>query len=43
MKNKSEVYNIFKKWKVMVENKKNMKVKCFRSNNGKEYIVQDFK
>ena len=42
MKNKSDVFETFKKWKVMVETKTSLKVKCLRSNNGEEYIDRGF-
>ena len=38
LKNKSDVFETFKKWKVMVETKTGLKVKCLRSDNGGEYI-----
>ncbi|RVX00309.1 Retrovirus-related Pol polyprotein from transposon TNT 1-94 [Vitis vinifera] len=38
LKNKSDVFETFKKWKVMVETETCLKVKCLRSNNGREYI-----
>jgi hypothetical protein len=31
------VYEVFKKWKVMVENETGLKVKKLRSDNGGEY------
>ena len=34
LKNKSDVFETFKKWKAMVETKTSLKVKCLRSNNG---------
>ncbi|KAL6334618.1 hypothetical protein AAG906_019470 [Vitis piasezkii] len=38
LKNKSDVFETFKKWKAMVETETGLKVKCLRSNNGREYI-----
>lgn len=43
MKHKSEVFSIFKEWKVSVETETGMKLKKFRSDNGGEYISNDFK
>ena len=37
MKNKSDVFSIFQRWKVFVENEVGTKLKCLRSNNGGEY------
>ena len=37
-KNKSDVFETFKEWKVMVETETGLKVKCLRSDNGEEYI-----
>ncbi|GJS98311.1 retrovirus-related pol polyprotein from transposon TNT 1-94 [Tanacetum coccineum] len=42
LKNKSEVFNTFKKWKATVENETNLRVKCLKSDNGGEYSSQDF-
>nr|GEY94716.1 hypothetical protein [Tanacetum cinerariifolium] len=42
LKNKSEVFNTFKKWKVAVENEANLRVKCLKSNNGGEYSSREF-
>ena len=42
LKNKSDVFETFKKWKAMVETKTSLKVKCLRSNNGGEYIDGGF-
>ena len=38
MKNKSDVFETFKKWKTRVEIEIGLKVKCLRSDNGGEYI-----
>ena len=42
MKNKSDVFETFKKWKAMVETEIGLKVKCLRSNNEGEYIDGEF-
>ena len=42
MKNKSDVFETFKKWKAMVETETGLKVKCLRSYNGGEYIDGGF-
>ena len=42
LKNKSNVFETFKKWKAMVEIETNLKVKCLRSDNGGEYIDGGF-
>nr|KYP73799.1 Retrovirus-related Pol polyprotein from transposon TNT 1-94 [Cajanus cajan] len=38
LKQKSEVFNTFKKWKAAVKNETGLKVKCLKSDNGGEYI-----
>ena len=38
LKNKSNAFETFKKWKVMVETEIGLKVKCLRSDNEEEYI-----
>ncbi|TNV99076.1 hypothetical protein C5H24_12405, partial [Xylella fastidiosa] len=43
MKHKSEVFEVFKKWKAMVENETDLKVKRLRSDNGGEYELGEFK
>ena len=43
MKNKHEVFSVFKIWKAMVEIETNLKLKCLRSDNGGEYISDEFK
>ena len=43
MKNKFDVFDTFKRWRAMVENETNLKVKCLKFDNGGEYIVDDFK
>ena len=42
LKNKSNVFETFKKWKAKVETKTGLKVKCLRSDNGGEYIDGGF-
>ena len=42
LKNKSDVFETFKKWKAMVETEIGLKVKCLRSDNGGEYIDGGF-
>ena len=42
LKNKSNVFETFKKWKAMVETEISLKVKCLRSDNGGEYIDGGF-
>ncbi|KAD4889467.1 hypothetical protein E3N88_21540 [Mikania micrantha] len=42
LKNKFEVFDVFKKWKAAVEMETNLKVKCLKSNNGGEYISTEF-
>ena len=42
LKNKSDVFETFKKWKAMIETETSLKVKCFRSDNGGEYIDGGF-
>ncbi|KAK3034976.1 hypothetical protein RJ639_033354 [Escallonia herrerae] len=37
IKEKSEVYHTFKKWKALVENETGNKIKCLKSDNGGEY------
>ena len=41
-KKKFDVFEIFKKWKAMVETETDLKVKCLSSNNGGEYIDGGF-
>jgi transposase InsO family protein len=43
MKHKSEVFEVFMKWKAMVENETDLKVKKLRSDNGGEYELGEFK
>ena len=42
LKNKSDVFEIFKKWKAMVETETCLNVKCLRSDNEGEYIDGGF-
>ena len=42
MKNRSDVFDTFKKWKAMVETETGLKVKYLRSDNGGEYIDEGF-
>ena len=42
LKNKSDVFETFKKWKAMVETKTDLKVKCLRSDNEGKYIDGGF-
>ena len=42
MKQKSKVFNTFKKWKVVVENEIGLKIKFLKSNNGGEYSSFEF-
>lgn len=41
--NKSYMFDTLKKWKVVVENETNLKMKCLKSDNGDEYRITDFK
>lgn len=36
LKHKSDMFEVFDKWKVEVKNETNLKLKCFRSNNSGE-------
>ena len=38
LKNKSDLFETFKKWKAMVETETSLKLKCLRSDSGGEYI-----
>ena len=42
LKNKSNVFETFKKWKAMVKIEASLKVKCLRLDNGGEYIDGGF-
>ncbi|KAK3010705.1 hypothetical protein RJ639_012187 [Escallonia herrerae] len=37
IREKSEVYHTFKKWKALIENETGNKIKCLKSDNGGEY------
>lgn len=43
LKNKSDVFVTFKRWKSEVENYISLKLKCLKSDNGREYDSQEFK
>ena len=43
LKNKSDVFSVFKRWKTEVENQTGLKVKSLKSDNGGEYNSQEFK
>lgn len=42
LKNKSQVFSVFKKFKVFVERQSGCKLKALRSDNGGEYISNEF-
>ncbi|XXG79495.1 hypothetical protein AAC387_Pa09g0546 [Persea americana] len=42
MKHKSDVFDVFKKWKALVKNKTGLKLKSLRSDNGGEYCSKEF-
>eukprot|EP00253_Pinus_taeda_P023081 PITA_23081 len=42
IKNKSDVFDTFKKWKALVEIETGKKLKCLRSDNGGEYCSKEF-
>ena len=42
MKQKFEVFNEFNKWRAIVENETNLKIKYFRSDNGREDSSKEF-
>ena len=42
IKQKSDVFETFKKWKALVENEIGKKLKCLRSDNGGEYCSKVF-
>lgn len=42
LKNKSNVFATFKRWKVEVENETGLKIECLRFNNGGEYDSKEF-
>ena len=43
MKQKSEAFSFFQKWKAMVENQTSRKLKCLRTDRGGEYLSNAFK
>ena len=42
MARKSDEFNVFPKWLALVENQSNGKLKCLRTDNGREYVSDDF-
>ena len=42
LKHKSEMFYLFKVFKVLVENQSRRKLKFLRSNNGGEYVKSEF-
>lgn len=42
MKFKSDAFNKFKEWCMQVENEKNCKLKCLRTDNGLEFVLDKF-
>lgn len=42
LKNKSNVFAKFKKWKAEVENQTSRKVKCLTTDNSTEYMNKEF-
>ena len=42
LKHKSDVFGAFKTWKAMVENEIDLKVKTPQSDNGREYVNDEF-
>ncbi|MGV7994907.1 DDE-type integrase/transposase/recombinase, partial [Mycobacterium kansasii] len=42
LNHKSDVFDVFKKWIVLVENETDKTVKCLRSDNGGEYCDKKF-
>ena len=42
LKNKSDVFDTFKRWKTLVENLYEKKIKVFRTDNGGEYTSREF-
>ena len=43
LKNKSDVFSVFKRWKAEVENQTGLKIKSLKSDNGGEYDSKEFK
>jgi transposase InsO family protein len=42
IRQKSDVFDTFKKWKALVENEIGKSLKCLRSDNGGEYCNKEF-
>jgi hypothetical protein len=42
IRQKSDVFDTFKKWKALVENETRKRLKCLRSHNGDEYCSNEF-
>ena len=42
LKQKSDVFDVFKKWRATAENETGLKLKCLRSDNGGEYCSDEF-
>jgi hypothetical protein len=42
IRQKYDVFDIFKKWKDLVENETRTRLKCLRLNNGGEYYCKEF-
>ena len=42
LKEKSEAFNKFKAFKILVENETEEKIKCIRSDNGGEFTSKEF-
>jgi transposase InsO family protein len=42
IRQKSDVFDTFKKWKALVENETRKSLKCLRSDNGGEYCSKEF-
>jgi hypothetical protein len=42
IRQKSNVFDTFKKWKDLVENETGKSLKCLRSDNGGEYYKKEF-
>jgi hypothetical protein len=42
IRQKTDVFYTFKKWKSLVENETGKRLKCLRSNNGGEYCSKEF-
>ena len=42
IRQKSDVFDNFKKWKALAENETRKRLKCLRSDNGGEYCSKEF-